>query len=306
MEKLASISVDLDELDCYAAIHGLDPRLYPPGLIYRVALERFAALFRDLGLQATLFAIGRDLESTASANALRAMHDQGHEVGNHSYHHAYDLTRKPRTEIHDDIARGVDIVERVTGTRPEGFRAPGYTINDTVFDVLESLGTRYDSSVFPCPIYYSAKAVAIGAIRARGRTSHSVIDDPRALTAPADPYRIGSPYYRRGDRMIELPIGVTPTLRLPYIGTSLLATGVSGARLLSNQMSARPFVNLELHGIDLLDATDGLDGLAKHQPDLRIPVENKRRTLRAAVDTLRDKGFRFVTLAEVAAAFSEL
>lgn len=305
MTKLACISVDLDELDCYAAIHGLDPSLYPAGLVYRVALERFAALFVELGIHATLFAIGRDLESEVNARTIRELHAAGHEIGNHSYHHAYDLTRKPRAEIQDDVARGVSIIERVIGERPQGFRAPGYTINDTVFDVLQSLGTRYDSSVFPCPVYYSAKAAAIGAIRLRGRVSHSVLDDPRVLTAPADPYRVGTPYYRRGDGLLELPIGVTPTMRLPYIGTTVLAGGERGARLLSKQMSARRFVNLELHGIDLLDASDGLHALAKHQPDLHLATENKRRTLRAAVGTLRDSGFRFVTLSEVASAFNE-
>jgi hypothetical protein len=305
IEKLACISVDLDELDCYAAIHGLDPSLYPAGLVYSVALERFAALFRELGMNATLFAIGRDLESEANADTVREMHAAGHEIGNHSYHHAYDLTRKTRNEIHDDISRGAAIIERVTGERPRGFRAPGYTINDTVFDVLRSLHTHYDSSVFPCPAYYSAKAVAMAAIRVRGRASRSVLDDPRVLIAPADPYRVGTPYYSRGDGLIELPIGVTPTLRLPYIGTSVLATGERGARLLSKQMSARPFVNLELHGIDLLDASDGLAALAKHQPDLRVPTDSKRRTLHAAIRTLRDSGFRFVTLAEAATAFSE-
>ena len=43
-----------------------------------------------------------------------------------------------------------------------GFRAPGYTITDEVFDVLAELGVAYDSSVFPCPAYWAAKAAAIG------------------------------------------------------------------------------------------------------------------------------------------------
>ena len=37
----------------------------------------------------------------------------------------------------------------------------------------------YDSSVFPCPAYYTAKAAAISLLRMRGRQSRSIIDDPR-------------------------------------------------------------------------------------------------------------------------------
>lgn len=303
MEKLAAISVDLDEIDCYAAIHGIDAAELP-SLVYSVALDRFASWFNDLGVVGTLFTIGRDLESANNARRIRQLHATGHEIGNHSYDHAYDLTRKSSQDLREDIGAGAAIIERVTGVAPVGFRAPGYTINDHVFEVLAALGVRYDSSVFPCPAYYAAKSVAIGAIRLRGRRSHSVLDDPRVLLAPADPYRVGRPYYTRGTGLMELPIGVTPGLRLPYIGTSVIAPGESGARWLSAQMSSRPFVNLELHGIDLLDASDGLGALAQHQPDLRITVDNKRRALAVAVMTLRQQGFRFVTLAEAADAFS--
>ncbi len=302
MEKLAAISVDLDEIDCYAAIHGLQGAESPTA-VYGIALARFSAWFDALGVKATLFVIGRDLERADNANVIREMHARGHEIGNHSYHHAYDLSRKAPAQIYDDIADGARIIERVTGERPQGFRAPGYTINDTIFAALSTLRVGYDSSVFPCPAYYAAKTAAIAAIALRGRRSHSVIDTPHTLRAPADPYRIGRPFYARGDGLIELPIGVTPTLRVPYIGTTVTASGVRGARWLSRQMSARPFVNLELHGIDLLDDTDGLSALSKHQPDLRISIANKQQALTAAVTTLREEGFRFVTLAQAADAF---
>lgn len=304
MDKLAAISVDLDEIDCYAAIHGLHAEQLPLDRVYRVAIDRFTALFAQLDLPATFFAIGRDLESSDNAQAIKALHDAGHEIGNHSYHHAYDLTRRAPDAIRADIADGSQIIERVTGQKPQGFRAPGYTINERVFEALSALGVGYDSSVFPCPPYYAAKAVALAWIAARGRRSHSVLDDPRVLTAPADPYRVGSPYYTRGSGMIELPIGVTPFLRLPYIGTSVLGVGANGARVLSEQISRRPFVSLELHGIDLLDASDGLQALAPHQPDVRISVTHKVQALTAAVATLRRHGFAFTTLRNVASAFS--
>jgi hypothetical protein len=175
-----------------------------------------------------------------------------------------------------------------------------------VFEVLGELGFVYDSSVFPCPGYYAAKATAIGVHALRGRRSRSVVDDPRVLTAPADPYRVGRPYYRRGSGIVELPIGVTTdaTGRLPYIGTSVVLAGRVGARLLTTMIEKRPLVNLELHGIDVADADqDGLSFLRPYQPDLRVSAERKLEALVTALHALRSAGARFVTLAEAAERF---
>ena len=103
--------------------------------------------------------------------------------------------------------------------------------------------------------------------------------------------------------MIELPIGVTRFARLPFIGTSVMLAGPDRVKLLTAQVAGRPLVNLELHGIDVLDATDGLDALLPHQPDVRVPVERKLRTLRAVVEDLRGRGYAFVTLHDAAQEF---
>ncbi|HJL19111.1 MAG TPA: polysaccharide deacetylase family protein [Sandaracinaceae bacterium LLY-WYZ-13_1] len=306
--RLAAVSVDLDEIGCYTAIHGLEPPDPAAGhAIYRRALPRLRRLFDEEGLPATFFAIGRDLEgdgADGNAEALRDLRADGHEIANHSRAHLYDLTRRPRAVIEDEVAGAIERIEAACGERPVGFRAPGYTITDAVFDVLADLGVRYDSSVFPCPAYYAAKTAAIGAIRARGRRSHSVVDDPRVLGAPADPYRVGRPYWRRGGGLLELPIGVTRGPRLPFIGTSVVLSGEMGARWLTRATIGRPLVNLELHGIDLADADeDGLGFLAPHQPDLRRSARAKAAALRAAVRELRGAGYRFVTLREAAEAF---
>ncbi|MDQ3033711.1 MAG: polysaccharide deacetylase family protein [Myxococcota bacterium] len=306
--RLASISVDLDEIPCYAGIHGLE---VPPGCeraIYDRALPRLRALFASEGLSATCFVIGTDLDREQNRAALAALAGEGHEIANHSWHHLYDLSRRPRDEIRTEIETCGAAIERAIGERPVGFRAPGYTITTELFEVLEELGYLYDSSVFPCPAYWSAKALALGAIRARGRRSHSVLDDPRVLLAPADPYRRGAPYWQRGEGLLELPIGVTRdgTARLPYIGTSVVLSGEPGARLLTEMAVRRPFVNLELHGIDLADAEDdGLAWLKPHQPDLRRSARAKEAALRCAIATLRRHGYELVTIAEAARHFAD-
>jgi peptidoglycan-N-acetylglucosamine deacetylase len=303
--RLAALSVDLDEVPCYAAIHGIDVPAGSEHAIYDRAVPRLEALFAAESVPATFFAIGRDLAREANRETLRALASQGHEIGSHSHSHLYDLTRRDDATIEREIVRAEQAIEGAVGKRPVGFRAPGYTITDQVLSHLAARGYAYDSSVFPCPAYYGLKVSAIGAIALRGRKSHSVVDDPRVLTAPADPYRIGARYTQRGEGLRELPIGVTRGARLPYIGTFVTLGGASTARALTHAIVGRPLVNLELHGIDLSDAeSDGLGWLAPHQLDLKRSADGKAEALRAAIAVLRAAGYAFVTLEEAARAFA--
>jgi peptidoglycan/xylan/chitin deacetylase (PgdA/CDA1 family) len=307
--RLLCVSVDLDEVYCYSAIHALSELPAESAhAVYRKAVPRLAALFSSLSLPATFFAVGKDLADPQAQRALAALAAAGHEIGNHSHDHHYDLTRRSREEQRAQVALGADAIERAVGVRPVGFRAPGYTVTDTLLDVLQELSVRYDSSVFPCPAYYAAKLAAISGYRALGRRSHSIVDHPRVLRAPADPYRTGTPYTRRGRALLELPIGVTraATGRLPFYGTSVIMAGAQGARWLCRAIAGRPLVNLELHGLDAADARqDGLQALQGAQPDLRKSAAEKLATLETVITCLRAEGYELATLAQAAEVFAD-
>ncbi|AUX42185.1 polysaccharide deacetylase [Sorangium cellulosum] len=302
--RLAAVSVDLDEIPNYFAIHGLavPERSGAAGAlsaVYDVALPRIAAFAVSHGIPVTLFAIGQDLARPESAAALRALSDAGHAVENHSYWHRYDLSRLPRAAIAEDVLLGAEAIAEAVGRRPTGFRAPGYTVSDALFDALDAVGVAFDSSVFPCPPYYAAKALAMGVQRAQGRGSAAILDTPRVLAAPRRPYRPGRPWYRRGGRrFVELPIQVTPGPRLPVIGTSVALAGATGARWLARACAGEVFVNLELHGMDFLDRSDGLEALAPVQPELRVALGRRMEALGAFVEEVARGGARFVRLDE--------
>jgi hypothetical protein len=301
MTRLCAVSVDLDEIPNYFKIHGLPEPSWPArNAVYDLGIDRLLTMARDAGIPLTLFAIGSDLAWLDAKKRLRAARDAGHEMANHSLDHRYDLTRLGRDAIHTQVLEGSRAIEEATGDKPEGFRAPGYTITDEVFEVLEELGVAYDSSVFPCPPYYALKALRLTALGLSGRVSQSILDTPRVLGAPRRPYRVGRPYWKRGSGMPELPIQVTRGPRLPFIGTTLTMAGPSRARLLARMCVGEPFVNLELHGIDVLDAKDGLAALAPHQPDVPVPKERKLEALHAVYDVFRKAGYAFVTLREAA------
>jgi peptidoglycan/xylan/chitin deacetylase (PgdA/CDA1 family) len=306
VEKLAALSVDLDEIDNYLAIFGLPDSALEGAArqaVYTRGLGRFESFFREHDMPATFFAIGRDLARAENRTRLKALANAGHEIANHTQNHLYDLTRRERSVQLQEVRGGADAIEAAVGVRPVGFRAPGYTITDTLVDVLRSEGVQYDSSVFPCPPYYLAKSAALALIRLRGSRSMSILDHPRVLSASANPYRMGASYAQRGNGLIELPAGVTGNLsaRFPYTGTFVVMWGVPGARLLTRLISGRPFVNLVLHGADLCGATeDGLGALAPFQRDLQRSVAEKRAALSEAVSVLKRQGFRFVRLSEAA------
>jgi peptidoglycan/xylan/chitin deacetylase (PgdA/CDA1 family) len=309
MTRLCAVSVDLDEVGHYFAIHGL--RGHEGGHVaYERGVPRMVAFAEERGISLDLFAVGGDLEWEGNARLLAEISRRGHVVENHSFGHRYDLTRLSAREITWEIEEGARIIEAVTGRRPTGFRAPGYTVNDVVFSALEAVGVEYDSSVFPCPAYYFAKAAMMGGMRIRGRESGSVLDSPKVLRAPVRAYRPGEHWYSRARgegrarSFVELPIQVTRGARLPFIGTMVGGAGVLGATLLAKACVGEPLVNLELHAMDFLEVEDGLSALLPHQPELRTRLSARLSALSAALAVLVEAGYRFVHLHEAARALS--
>ncbi len=114
--------------------------------------------FEDLNLRSTLFAVGKDLLEPGNAvSVLRDLVQKGHEVGNHSMSHRYDLTILPTSVQAEEVDKATDVITRCLGVPPRGFRAPGYNVNQQLIGLLEERNYCYDSSVFPCPLYYAAK-----------------------------------------------------------------------------------------------------------------------------------------------------
>jgi hypothetical protein len=313
--RTCAISIDLDGIACYYRIHGLGP---PPVELEHVVLERAlpraARLFAARGIHVTWFVVGRDADGeldapdraarTANAARLGALAARGDELGNHSYSHPYELARLSPAEVLAEIDGCDRVLRAITGKAPRGFRAPGYDLSPVMLDCLARRGYRYDSSVFPAPGYYAAKAAVMAMLALLRRPSGAVMTNPRALGAPADPYRPAMAWpWRRGQApVVELPVAVTPWTRLPAIGTSLIVVPAAIRNRLVRAMARRAFFNFELHGIDFADAErDGIPGeLVARQPDLRVPIAEKLARLEQLLDQLA-AGWQFATLAEVAA-----
>jgi peptidoglycan-N-acetylglucosamine deacetylase len=304
----ACISIDLDALPHYAALHGLPATCLPEhgrDAVARIAPGRLCELMAEVGAPATFFAVGEDLASDAGAAPLREASRAGHEIGNHTLHHRYRLTTLTADEMAEEVSGGASAIAAAIGMRPTGFRAPGYTLSAPLLEQVVRSGHTYDSSTFPAAPYYLAKASVMALQRISGRRSAARLDRARVLTAPRLPYRPSATEpYRRGDLPLwELPISTTPLIRFPFIGTLLSTLPELAFDAVYRSLRRDPFVNLELHGIDLMDASDGAGAvLPLHQRDLGVPAPTKVARLRRLLRRMADD-FQLVTLDAASRSF---
>ncbi len=296
--RLVSLSIDLDAFDLYLGLYGLDASVLSEKAREAVparAAERFGELCDTLGIKGTLFVVGRDLAAGRGRSELAALHAAGHELASHSFAHDYALSRGSVRAIDDDLARAEEALGTITGTMPAGFRAPGYTLSDTLWERLCARGYQYDSSLLPSPPYYAAKAAVIGALKAFGKESHSILGHVGQLFRPR------TPHLHTG--LVELPVAVLPGLRIPYIGTLISTVPDAASTLMSRSLAADDHVVIELHGADLCDADDGLpEILLARQRDLRVPAALKRRRIETVMRALLE-GREGATLARAASLF---
>jgi polysaccharide deacetylase family protein (PEP-CTERM system associated) len=103
-------------------------------------------LLAETGARSTFFVLG--WIARRYPELVRRIVDEGHELASHS-----DLHRRlyslPRDELVRDLADARDSLEQLAGVPVLGLRAPTFSVDDAVLDVVAEAGYRYDSSVFP-------------------------------------------------------------------------------------------------------------------------------------------------------------
>lgn len=263
-KPVASLSLDLDDRWSYLRTAG-DPSWadYPSYL--NMVVPRLLDVLAEHRLRATMFIVGQDATRAANRDVLAAI-DAAHEVGNHSFEHDQQIHRWPEAKLEDDLARTEDAIEAATGTKPEGFRGPGYTLSTSTLRVLLRRGYAYDASTLPSYLGPLARAFYFRATRLEGADR----DHRGELFGTfADGRRPLRPYYWAldGEELLEMPVTTFPGVKVPihvsyvlhlarysprlarlYVDTALRACRVAGVA-----------PSVLLHPVDFLGPDDAPD-----------------------------------------------
>ncbi len=112
-------------------------------------VARILVLLDEFRVKATFFILGWVAER--HPELVKAIADQGHEIGSHGYRHQL-IYEQSRAEFARDVRRSVQILEEITDKPILSYRAPTYSINAKTlwaFEILCENGIQIDSSLFP-------------------------------------------------------------------------------------------------------------------------------------------------------------
>jgi peptidoglycan/xylan/chitin deacetylase (PgdA/CDA1 family) len=114
-------------------------------------MPRILAMLKRHDLRATFFCPGYTAERYP--DLVRRVVDDGHEVAHHGYLHEAIHGMSTQQEA-DVLDRGLDALERITGQRPIGYRAPMWETTYATAQLLLDRGFLYDSSLMDCDVPY--------------------------------------------------------------------------------------------------------------------------------------------------------
>jgi peptidoglycan/xylan/chitin deacetylase (PgdA/CDA1 family) len=112
---------------------------------WKVGVPRILELLDRYGLTVTWFIPGLVIEQRP--RTIEAILKAGHEIAHHSWSHAWIVNLSPEQE-REEMERGLEIIERVTGRRPAGYRSPAAEFSPITLSLLEEQGFGYSSNYF--------------------------------------------------------------------------------------------------------------------------------------------------------------
>jgi peptidoglycan/xylan/chitin deacetylase (PgdA/CDA1 family) len=193
-KKTACITLDLEN-DWYFG----DQKLDHLTLKY---IDEYIEMIRTIDVPVSIFVVGKTIEKHPDKVAqLRESIDC--EFHLHSYCH--DLSKS--YNFQSEVRRGINVFEDFFDTFPMGYRAPQGNIEPHELIVLDDLGFKFDSSVFPSyrPGVYNN------------------------LDTPLTPFRP-----EQSTNLIEFPFAAVPRLRIPIAQSYLQLIGRSFLELLKH------------------------------------------------------------------------
>jgi len=214
-KPLASISLDLDNQWAYMKTHGDAGWETFPSYFDAFVPHALEAL-RSLKLEITVFVVGQDAALEQNREALQALVEAGHELGNHSFHHEQWIHTHSGERIRRELGDAADAIVKATGHQPIGYRGPGFSWNEQLLDALAGSGYLYDASTFPTYIgplarmYYFRRA-SVGEEEMEKR--RNLFGGFREGLRPVQPYLWS---LASGRTLLEIPVTTVPIVKTPF------------------------------------------------------------------------------------------
>lgn len=170
----------------------------------REGIPRILALLDRFDIPSTFFVPGVVVEWHRAA--ISSVVDAGHEIGHHSYTHTWAEKLSVEQE-RDEMAKGMEILEKLTGKRPRGWRSPAAEFTRNTVGLLEEFGFEYSSNMFDADSPYLLKD---------GERTTSIIEFPFAWLLDDAPFWLYS--NRLQGRSMAAPSAVLETWTREFDG----------------------------------------------------------------------------------------
>ena len=287
----AGLSLDLDNQWSYMKTHGDSGwEDYPSYL--DVFIPQFLDVLDRLKLKITFFIVGQDAALEKNKEAFKLLTKRGHEVGNHSFHHEPWIHSYSREQLKREVLDTEELIVKVTGQKPLGFRGPGFTWNPHLFAILVENGYIYDASTFPtyfgplARLYYFWTS---GLSREEKNRRKDLYGSLRDGLRPMKPYFWLLP---SGEHLLEIPVTTIPVVKVPFHLSYLIYLGrfsemmmmvyLNSALLLCKLTGTSP--SFLLHPLDFL-GREQVPELAFF-PGMDLDRERKMRIFHKVIKTL--------------------
>lgn len=203
--------------------------------------ERVLKILDQHHITATFFVVADVIEHYPGL--VESIVDHGHEIACHGLHHSCAID--PRTKnplicpekFKEATIKAKNELEKLSGARVIGYRAPNALIAGWMIDILEGLGFNYDSSVCVNSLYNKSDSELNGVSSAPYFPRYSELEPGASRNFVEFPWA----YYDVG---FKIPTGGGPMLR--FLGAQIILKGI-------RQSLKRGHTVFYFHPLDIAD-----------------------------------------------------
>ncbi len=151
IKNLNAITIDVEDWFHVCGLE-VEEQVHPSRHRVLRNVESILSLLAEFNVHSTFFVLGSVAEREPLLVPMIAA--AGHEIASHGYSHEL-VPRLGPQRFRDEVRRTGELLERQSGMRPIGFRAPQWSLGESLpwaFDILHEEGYLYDSSLNPLPL----------------------------------------------------------------------------------------------------------------------------------------------------------